>query len=85
MAADVRRGPGTSQPGTPYGEPSLGSGDGGGYNRLDDRLRAVEGLIERIDERTKHLATRAWVLAGILGGMGVAAGVATAIFRVLSQ
>ena len=63
MPADVRRGPGTNQPGSPYGEPVGSGGNSGGYDKLDDRLREVEKMVDRIDERTKHLATRAWVLA----------------------
>lgn len=45
---------------------------------LSDRVSTLEG---RLDEMTKHLATKAWVLGGVLGGMGVAAGVAVALIK----
>lgn len=58
--------------------PAPASGGSGG-NDLDDRLRAVEISLARMETDMKHVATKAWVLAGVLGGMGVAAGVAVGI------
>lgn len=59
--------------------PAPASGGGGGGNDLDVRLRAVETRLARIEAEMKHMATKAWVLAGVLGGMGVAAGIAVGI------
>lgn len=59
--------------------PASASGGGGGSNDLDGRLRAVEISLARIETEMKHVATKTWVLAGVLGGMGVAAGVAVGI------
>ncbi len=59
-----------------------GGGNGGG-SRLEDRLRGVEIQLAEIkatlDAELKHVATRAWVLGGVLAGMGVAATIAVAI------
>lgn len=48
---------------------------------FDDRLRAVEGDIREIKVHLQHAATRAWVLGGILAGMGVAAGIGVGLAR----
>ena len=62
MAADVRRGPGTGQPGAPYGEPSGNGGNAGnGDRRYDDhekRLRRVEEAGTRIEAHLEHAATQ---------------------------
>ena len=78
------------------------SGNGGGGDGVDVRLRAVEDAIREIKTDVKdldvrlrrmevdmrevkthlqHIATRAWVLGGILGGMGVAAGIGVGLAR----
>ena len=44
-------------------------GGGGGGDGIDARLRAVELQLGRIETELKHLATRAWVLGGVVGGM----------------
>ena len=31
----------------------------------------------------KHMATKAWILGGVLGGMGIAAGIAIFLARIL--
>ena len=45
--------------------------------------------IAAVKNELKHLASKAWILGGILAGMGVAAGVAVAlatlIFRIAGQ
>ena len=61
--------------------PTPASGGGGGGGDLGDRLRVVEIRIARIETELKHVATKAWVLGGILGGMGVAAGIAVALVK----
>lgn len=63
-------------------------GDGSNGN-LDARLRSVEGDIRELKTDMKHVATKAWILAGVLGGMGVAAGIAAtvaiAVLRIMSD
>ena len=62
---------------------------GGGDGTDDERLRALEVQMVRIDERLKnleselktHFATKAWILGGVLGGMGIAATVAAVIVK----
>ena len=59
------------------------SGGNGGGGRGDDRLRAVEiqlaEIKTKLDTELKHVATKAWVLGGVLAGMGVAATIAAAV------
>ena len=43
------------------------------------RIRRLETQLATLEERSRHMATRAWVLAGVLGGMATAAGLATVI------
>ena len=66
---------------------SVGGGDGGStedrLRAVEDRLRVVELDVREIKTDLKHIATRAWVLAGVLGGMGIAAGIAVAVARLL--
>lgn len=52
---------------------------------LEDRLRAVEIDIREIKTQLKHVATKAWILGGVLGGMGIAAGIALAVARLFSS
>ena len=63
-----------------------GGGNGSG-SRLEDRLRGVEIQLAEIgaklDAELKHFATRAWVLGGVLAGMGVAAMIAVAVVAAL--
>ena len=54
--------------------------NGNSGNGIEKRLREVENSLVRLDTKfdteLKHLATKSWVLGGILGGMGVAATIA---------
>ncbi len=50
---------------------------------LESRIRAVEGDMRELKTEMKHMATKAWILGGILGGMGVAAGIAILLVRFL--
>lgn len=52
---------------------------------FDERLRAVEGDVREIKTQMRHVATRAWVLGGILAGMGVAAGIGVGLARLFVQ
>ena len=60
---------------------STSGGNGGGGT--EDRLRRVEIQLAEIkmklDTELKHVATKAWVLGGVLAGMGVAATIAAAV------
>ncbi len=47
-----------------------------GDDKLGQRVARIEAVIP-------HLATKAWVLGGVLGGMAVAAGLAMAIAKLL--
>lgn len=61
-------------------KPTGGNGNGGGS---EHRLRQLEIAIARIetklDTELKHVATKAWVLGGVLAGMGVAAAIAASV------
>lgn len=58
-----------------------GGGNGGGSR--EDRLRGVEiqlaEIKAKLDVELKHVATKAWVLGGVLAGMGIAATIAAAV------
>ena len=60
----------------------LGGSNGGDF---DSRLRHVEQAVERIETKLnselQHLATRAWVLGGVVGGMVSAALITLAVMR----
>ena len=66
----------------PPGTEKTGGGNGGGRD-LEERLRGVEiqlaEIRAKLDAELKHFATKAWVLGGVLAGMGVAATIAAAI------
>ena len=66
---------------TPQPEPSApgSGGDGGSSNRFENRLREVEGSVREFRTEIKHLATKAWVLGGVVGGMGFAASLAVGL------
>ena len=53
----------------------------GDVKKLDERLVAVEKIAVEISTEMRHVATRAWVLGGILAGMGVAAGIGVGLAR----
>ena len=59
--------------------------DGNSGNGSEKRLRDVENSLARLEatfnSELKHLATRAWVLGGVLGGMGIAATIALLFIR----
>ena len=82
--ADIRRGPGTSSPGAPYGESTTGSGGDGGSDLVALRLEIVQikTRIERMATQEDILRLKLWVLGGVLGGMAIAATLAIAIARV---
>ena len=71
------------QPDNLYEMPTPSNGNSG--NGIEKRLREVEKSIVRLEARfdteLKHLATRAWVLGGVLGGMGIAATIALLFIR----
>ena len=53
-----------------------GSGNGGGRS-IGERLSAIEAHMQ-------HMATKAWVLAGVVGGMGLAATITIAVIRLFA-
>ena len=53
------------------------SGDKTEIHDLRERVSALEANMQ-------HMATKAWVLAGVVGGMGLAAVVALAVIRLFS-
>lgn len=65
-------------------EPEIEDGAGGG-NGNGQRLREIERRLTRIetkfDTELPHLATKAWVLGGVVGGMVIAASLAIAILK----
>ena len=83
----VLKGPGTSQPGAPYGEPTGGTGNGGRYDDHEERLRRLEELVARIDTRMEQMATREFIyktiLTALISGLGLAAAITVAITRLL--
>ncbi len=55
---------------------STGNGNGGRYDRLDERLRVVEGDLREVKADMKHVATKAdvsnlrnWMLGGVITGL----------------
>ncbi|MCY4086710.1 MAG: hypothetical protein OXG37_07475 [Actinomycetia bacterium] len=71
--------------GEPEGEPPVGASSGGtGGTNFDERLRNVELDVRAVKTDMKHVATKAWVLAGVIGGMGTAAGIAALMIRAFS-
>ncbi len=85
--ADIRRGPGTSSPGAPYGESTTGSGDDGGSDLIALRMEIVQikTRIERMATQEDILRLKLWVLGGVLSAAGVGALIAFAVLRVMSQ
>ena len=47
------------------------------------RLRELEIQVARIDERLKHVATRAWVLGGVVFANVIGVGLAIALIELL--
>lgn len=68
----------------PLGTEKTAGGNGNG-GRLEARLREVETRLTRIetklDTELNHLATKAWVLGGVVAGMIGAATIAAAVVR----
>ena len=52
----------------------------GGASELRERLARVE---QRLDDQLPHLATKTWVLTGLLGGLVVVAGLVLAYLKLL--
>ena len=61
----------------PGGADDGGDGGGVGSNALQ-RLAAIEAHMT-------HMATKAWVLGGVVGGMGLAAAITLAVMRLFMQ
>ena len=48
---------------------------------INSRLSVVEKDLAGIRDRLNHTATKAWVLAGVIGGMVLAASIAVAVLK----
>lgn len=61
--------------------------------KAEERIARMEGeagpaIRERVaalEELRKHLATKAWVLGGVLSGMGVAAGIGVGLATLIQR
>ena len=69
--------------------PSDGGGNGG--NGIEKRLRDVELDVREIRTSLQHVSTKediqrvkVWALSGVIAGMGLAAGIALGLARLLS-
>lgn len=64
----------------PEVEDGAGGGNGNGrrLSRIEERLTRME---TKFDVELPHLATKAWVLGGVVGGMVVAASLAIAVLK----
>ena len=51
---------------------------------INTRLNVVEKDLAGIRERLNHTATKAWVLGGVLSGMGIAGAIGVGLARLLS-
>ena len=63
----------------PISPPLPNDGNGGGGWWLD-----VDRRVTRIETELRHVATKAWVLGGVVGGMALAAMIALAVARYLA-
>ena len=59
----------------------LSSVDGGNGSGTPNRVHAVEIRLTRIETELKHLATRAWVLGGVVGGMVAATAITLTVIK----
>ena len=58
----------------PLSSQSSGGGGGGDNFNISERIAILE-------ERSRHLATKSWVLGGVVGGMIISATLALAIAK----
>lgn len=63
---------------------SIGGGDGGG-GTVDTRLRDVEVQVAEVKTELKHLATKAWVLGGVVGGMVTATLITLTVIKLFAS
>ena len=56
----------------------------GNGSYVPGRLAGVEARLAALEAHMQHMATKAWVLGGVVGGMGLAAGVTLAIIKLFS-
>ena len=73
------------------GQRSLPSDGGNGGNGIEKRLRDVELDVREIRTSLQHVSTKediqrvkVWALSGVIAGMGLAAGIALGLARLLS-
>jgi len=51
----------------------------------DMKHMATEASIQGIKAHMQHMATKAWILAGVIAGMGLAASIALAVARLFAS
>jgi len=79
--------------------PDEGGGNGGGreiYERLarietdmkhmatEASIEGIKGELQGIKAHMQHMATKAWILGGVIAGMGLAASIALAVARLFA-
>lgn len=60
---------------------------GGGKGRLDELANKIHGIDKRlsvIEVRSRHMATKAWILGGVIAGIGTGTMLALAIARLFN-
>ena len=59
-----------------------------GFDKLETRIDGLESGLIRLETEfkteMKHVATKAWVLGGLAGGMGIAATIAAVIVKLFA-
>lgn len=53
----------------------------GSTQKIEKDISDLRVSVGKIEEGMKHVATRAWVLGGVIGGMTIAVAIAGAILR----
>ena len=51
--------------------------------RDKDNIHALHERVAALEAHMEHVATKAWVLGGVVGGMGLAATITLTIIRIL--
>ncbi len=73
---------------TPLGAPKPnGGGNGfpGSSASLADKVHAIDLRLARIEESLKHVATKEWILGGVIGAIIAASMVALALLKLFDN
>ena len=71
----------------PVGKPN-GGGGGGIYSSgsaLQSKIHDIDTRLARIEERLKHVATKEWILAGVIGAIVTASMLALALLKLFGD